>query len=220
MLSNPVFLFLLLALPTTALLAQGADSAVKPSDRETDWLPIITAVAGLLTAAAALYVSIVTAPKAVEKLVDEQVKAKAKTYVDEFFAKELHIDPNTARSFFETYQKDLDTFAAKRLFVIYHPDDPDQQTLVAQLMKAGFKQAKSRTTTDSLSIEANDILLFDATQGLDNPAIDQYAINNNLAAKAQFFYFGPSRYEGKLKMTNFANSQASIVNRIKEASLA
>lgn len=214
-LCSPLFLLVLLLVPTL-LGAQDTEPVTEAIKNSTNYF---TALLGLITAVTALIVAVYTSRVVVKNKVEEAVKIKAKAYVDEFFSKELHIDHRTARFFFENYQQELDAYAKRRIFVIHHPDDEDQQTLVAQLIKAGFEQAKSRTTSDKLNIEAQDILLFDASQGLNNSAIDQYAANNSLTAKAQFFFFGPSRYEGKLRMINFANSQASIVNRIKEACL-
>lgn len=197
-------------------------------DAETAFpsIQLITAILGLLSGLVALFITIFTTPRKIDKKVKEEVdkvvKAKAKTYVDEFFDKELHLDTATARAFFNQLKQEREQLAQRKVWVINHSDDKDKRSVFEQLHKNGFTQLEHKDHTEtSLNIAPADYVLMDGSQQLNEEMIEAFI--DRYSSKGYYFYYGPAYIinESTLrkKLTGLANSRYTIVNRIKEAIL-
>lgn len=185
-------------------------------------IQLITTITALLSGLVAFIVAVFTTKQQVKKKVDEIVKAKAKTYVDEFFEKELHLDTASARAFFNQLKQEREQLAQRKVWVINHSDDKDKRSVFEQLHKNGFTQLEHKDHTEtSLNIAPADYVLMDGSQQLNEEMIEAFI--DRYSSKGYYFYYGPAYIinESTLrkKLTGLANSRYTIVNRIKEAIL-
>ena len=91
------------------------------------------------------------------------------------------------------------------------------------LQKWGLDQAEAVVIGQSIKdLKTNDLIVFHAEQSLDlkisDPQIDTYINDNGYATKARFIFFG-KKYAGKHKLSNFANSRATLIDNIRKVIL-
>lgn len=149
----------------------------------------------------------------IKKKVDEVLKNRVSELVDKNIAEITGAKTETIRAYFQEYQHKREKMAKQRVHLVF-PTNTDHKDLTAYLNLKGFKQVHTYALEEPLNaLQANDILIFDDTDlGLPDEKIDAFA--KPYQDKARLFYFGPRQYRGENKMANFANTRATLVNRL------
>jgi|GEM_PF-5581754 hypothetical protein len=182
---------------------------------QLSWFYTVFGIAALAITGYALYLWL----RGIKKQAEQVIQTKTAALVEKEVSAITGARTDTIRAYFQQYQTEQDLLAKQAVYVVFQPK-ARQQELVAYLREKGFLLTEGVTVNQPLTnLKVNDLLVFDDNaENFSDEDIDKYA--ETYATRAKFVYYGPRRYAGKYKMANFANTQATLANRLKDIILS
>lgn len=145
-----------------------------------------------------------------ETVANENSKQIIKNQIDQYFKEKVE-EEEKKRLAEEVYIKN------KTIYLIF-PPEIDQQPLTEYLKKQHqFTGLKCATTDDLIQPQTGDVILFVNEKG-ELPFDDIAKFGKPFANRVKFFYYNTNnrRWEGELKMSQFANNKETLVPRLLE----
>lgn len=208
-----IFLVLFMLFFPIVLLGQNEVDTLAKSVKSFD------TIGALIGAGLAFVVAFLTAffttKNRIKKEVDKNIEETAAKYVNEFFSKRLHVDPKMVHKLFQEYEMEQKQIGQRRIYVVFAKEQ-DKKELIGYLQNRGFAKAIGHSIDKNIpELVTNDIIIFNNSNGdLSDEVIDAFA--KKYLTDAALFYYGSRRFTGDSPMANFANSKATLVNRLKE----